>query len=82
MADAIVHELRQPLTSIVFTAQAAVRLLDEAEKAGHAAEIRGLLNEIIAISKAAGADMRRAAAGSDERRTRRSFFAPRDEPSA
>lgn len=55
--DAIVHELKQPLTSILLTAQAGVRMIDSRASKDVLGEIRALLMEIIDIDKRAGAYM-------------------------
>jgi signal transduction histidine kinase len=54
LIDAVAHELKQPLTAILLTAQAGVRMIDSRAPLDTSA-MRGLLMEIIEIDKRASA---------------------------
>jgi hypothetical protein len=45
--DAVVHDLMQPLTSILLTAQTGLLMIDRAGSAVNVGEIRGLLDEVV-----------------------------------
>ena len=54
-----VHDLRQPLASILLTAQAGMMMIDRAGQAVDVVELRGMLAEIVEYDREAEVQLKR-----------------------